>query len=415
MGLKMVFTIFKKGRRGYIRPIPSLNLSSFLDKQLSYKKQGIEFMPVKRWGIVKLYRKDTGSFPWGLLNNVLECMDGYKITVKTLKKEKPKIELSEHLRSYQKLAILKLIENHGGILSMPTGSGKTFTCLEFLRQYKKKTLVICPTRYLVEQWQSQSPDYVDVRTYQGIKDYKILDNYDIVVFDECHHCSATTLYKLAMKLNEQIVVGLSGTAYREDGEELKMFGALGDIVYDVSLRELIDYDFLSDAEVKWMSLSNYHEEQYQTYQEIYKDYIVNNEERNGLIYDCCEKYHDKKILILVGEIEHGLILYNELQNEDIIFMNSKSKVKDFNKQIIIATSILDEGIDLPDREVIIMAVGGKSSIKVLQRIGRVLRKHDSKEKAIIVDFMDQAKYLCEHYKRRSEIYKEHGFKNRKQF
>jgi superfamily II DNA or RNA helicase len=412
----MEYTIFKKGRRGFIRPFPSSNISNRLDSMLSYEKQGIEFMPIKRWGIVKLYRMNTASFPWGLLSNVIKCLNGYSIKIKLLKRDRPTIDMDPKLRGYQRLAIMKLIDNYGGILCMPTGSGKTFTCLDFLKHYKQKTLVICPTRYLVEQWKEQSPKYVDVRTYQGIKDYSILDKYKIVVFDECHHVAASTLYKLAMKLKEQIVVGLSATPYREDGEDMKMHGALGEIVYEVELRELIDDGFLSEAEVKWIALTHIDEDiEYKTYQEIYKERIVFHSERNSNIIECCKHYKDKKILILVGEIEHGMMLYDDLDGEDAIFLNSKSKVKDYDHRIIIATSILDEGIDLPDREVIIMATGGKSSIKVLQRIGRVLRKHESKECAIIVDFIDNSKYLYDHYKKRSEIYKKHGFKNRRKF
>ena len=292
---------------------------------------------------------------------------------------------------------------------MPTGSGKTFTCLDLLTE---KSLVICPTKYLVEQWQEQVPDHVDVRTYQGMKDLSILQNYKIVVFDECHHVAAATLYKIAMKLQEQMVIGLSATPYREDGEELKVYGSLGKIVYQISLRQLIDEGHLCDAQLDIVELEHLKWDGISNYQDIYRDYIIDNPERNDQIVGKCEEYYGKKILILVNQINHGEMLDSFLKPFNSVFLHSKTKKKDFDANIIIATSILDEGIDLPDREVIVLAGGGKSSIKVLQRVGRVLRTHPSKKIATIVDFKDSAKYLSKHYKRRMEIYEEHGF-NRK--
>ena len=413
----MEYSIIKKGRRGYVRPLPPLPLGKFLEGRFSYEKQGIEFMPVRAWGYVKLYSIKAGSFPWGLIDEVLEVCQLWSTThpedtfkVKVLKRLEIVPKLDPRLRPYQKEAVQAVISNHGGILAMPTGSGKTFTCLDVLTE---KALVICPTKYLVEQWQEQVPDFVDVRTYQGIKDYKILKDYKIVVFDECHHVAASTLYKIAMKLDEQMVIGLSATPdKREDGEDLKVYGALGKIIYTISLRSLITSGYLCDAEIDIVELEHMEWDNISNYQEIYKDYIVDNNERNDQIIGKCEEYHGKKILILVNQIEHGEMLNDMLKPLNSIFLCSKTKKKSFEEDIIIATSILDEGIDLPDREVVILAGGGKSSIKVLQRIGRVLRTHPSKQMATIVDFKDSAKYLFKHYKRRMEIYEEHGFKYR---
>lgn len=412
----MQYSIIKKGRRGYIRPLPPLSLSKTLECRLSYTKQGAQFMPNPLWANVKLYLIKSGSFPWGLLDQILEVCetwsdfkdDTFKVIV--LKKEQIVPKISDKLRDYQKDAVKQLCINHGGIISMPTGSGKTFTAISFIEQIKKKTLVICPTCYLVEQWQQQVPNYVDVRTYQGIKNYDILMKYDVVLFDECHHVAASTLYKLAMKLNEQIVVGLSATPNREDGEDMKIFGALGKIVYDISLRELINQNFLCDAEVSWVDLKPYIPDFFdENYQDYYKNAIVENDERNEAIINHVKFNPIKKILILVGQIDHGEKLFQMLKDDDVVFIYSKTKNIDVDHRIIIATSIFDEGVDLPDREVIIMAAGGKSSIKCTQRIGRVLRLHLGKDKALIVDFIDRAKYLNKHYQERKRLYQEYGF------
>jgi superfamily II DNA or RNA helicase len=405
------YSIVKKGRKGHIVPLPPLSLLKSIECRLQYTKQGAQFMPNPMWANVKMFSVKTASFPWGLLNEVLSVCENWMsfkpdtFKVVQLKKDKIVPKFSDKLRPYQRDAIQSLCDNNGGILSMPTGSGKTYTALEFLEQYKKRTLVIVPTTYLVEQWKAQSPDYVDVRTYQGIKDYSILNDYDIVVFDECHHVAAATLYKIAMKLKEQVVVGLSATPTREDNEEMKMYGALGKIVYQISLRELINQGYLCDANVMWIDLAPL-DDKLENYQDYYTEYIVNNDERNNAIVSMCDT---KKILILVGQIDHGKMLLDMLKDKDAVFLCSKSKEMDVEHRIIIATSIFDEGVDLPDREVIIMAAGGKSSVKCTQRIGRVLRTHPDKNKALIIDFIDRCKYLFKHYKIRKELYEEYEF------
>jgi len=122
-----------------------------------------------------------------------------------------------------------------------------------------------------------------------------------------------------------------------------------------------------------------------------------------------------KCLILVSRTEHGEILLDMLKNNDkkSCFIHGKLKKKERkalyeeilnNKyDIVIASSIFDEGVDLVHFKVLILAVGGKSSIGVVQKVGRVLRVNEAKENAIIYDFIDKSKFLFNHYRRRRNI------------
>ena len=74
-------------------------------------------------------------------------------------------------------------------------------------------------------------------------------------------------------------------------------------------------------------------------------------------------------------------------------------------QITIASVIFDEGIDVRPLDTLILAGGGKSPTRALQRIGRILRPYEGKKDAIAVDFMDNCKYMQSHSKRRLSIYK----------
>ena len=75
-------------------------------------------------------------------------------------------------------------------------------------------------------------------------------------------------------------------------------------------------------------------------------------------------------------------------------------------KVLIATSILDEGVDIPNIDVLVLAGGGKSSIATLQRVGRGLRKGGTVDRLYIVDTIDfQQHHLLKHSMQRLEDYK----------
>ena len=72
--------------------------------------------------------------------------------------------------------------------------------------------------------------------------------------------------------------------------------------------------------------------------------------------------------------------------------------------VLIASKIFDQGVDIPQLDALILAGSGKSSGRALQRIGRVIRKNEGKVRAIVVDFYDNAKYLRDHSEVRKKVY-----------
>ena len=79
-------------------------------------------------------------------------------------------------------------------------------------------------------------------------------------------------------------------------------------------------------------------------------------------------------------------------------------MKDGKLDVLIASKIFDQGVDIPELDALILAGSGKSSGRALQRIGRVIRKNDGKSIAIVVDFYDNAKYLRDHSEIRRKVY-----------
>lgn len=412
----MEYNINKIGNWGHISPVPTGKLATTLEKYMMYERPGKQFMPDPTWAIVRLYHVKTGRFPYGLLHIVKAILKKYCETVpnntyKINYRHTPITHIphdpNRSLRPYQLDAVNALINNHGGIIVMPCGAGKTKTIIEYLKIMNLHTLVLCPTKDIRKQWQDYRIPNVIVSTYANpkLKLKGVMDSYDIVVCDECHHASAKSIYSLMMLTKtDAILVGCSATVKREDGEDLKVHGALGKIIYTITRKDLISQGYLANARVMYLKPQFETNGKYMHYQEVYNKEIIHNDHRNNLAVSAAiaDARNGRKVLMLVSTIEHGEILLDKLKPFSLktIFMNGQSKDRDQDMtkwDIIVATSIYDEGYDLKGLDTLILVGSGKSKIKITQRAGRVLRPKPDGRESIIYDFVDTPKYLRQQY------------------
>ena len=165
-------------------------------------------------------------------------------------------------------------------------------------------------------------------------------------------------------------------------------------------------------------------ENYSNYREIYKNCIVGNDERNDLIIRSGISLVEQGFvtLVLYKQINHGKYLYEQFKEKGqhcyLLSGSNSSEIRQAvvkevlsgEVKLILASSIFDLGVDLPNLSGLIIASSGKSSIRAIQRIGRCIRPYPGKEIAAIIDFADKAKYLKNHYLIRKRIYEsEPGF------
>lgn len=145
--------------------------------------------------------------------------------------------------------------------------------------------------------------------------------------------------------------------------------------------------------------------------------IVNNTARNEAAIVAARK-HTEPTLILVNQVEHAKWFAETLPNAVACFskMGKKKRAtalqdfRDGKVQRLVATSLADEGLDLPMASVLILVSGGRSEAKTIQRTGRVLRRHEGKGTAVIYDFSDlQHQLMAKHSRKRREIYEELGY------
>jgi superfamily II DNA or RNA helicase len=452
--------------------------ANILDKQCSYVHQSFSYMQSKRgsykgWdGVVRLFK--SGKFPIGLLPRVEHILKKRNVPY-SKENLKSKIVYGKPLqvdpdcffkpRIYQTEAVEACVKNGMGVVKMPTGSGKTGTLSMLTGHFNVKTMIYVIGVELLYQMKSTIEtlypdlevgiigdgicDIKDINiatiwsaaaafnrkidafdsdvTYDKKKNSKInkekvrmaVRNAEMFILDECQYAAASTvqfLHKESISAVHRFL--FSASPWRDGGDDILIEAVGGRKIYDLNASRLIEDGFLVQPEIHFLSVPPIRGVG-TNYQDVYKRYIVENEERNGMIINSAKKLLDagRKVLILVTRVGHGKILM-DLANDnnlecDFLDGNKSSKermrvikkMKDGELNLLVASKIFDQGVDIPELDALILAGSGKSSGRALQRLGRVIRKHPNKTRAIVVEFDDNAKYLKDHSDARYKVYK----------
>lgn len=374
-------------------------------------------------------------------------------------------------RKYQKKVVEKCLSKGSGIVRVATGGGKTAIIAMLAAKYNVKTVIYVIGIELLHQmkntieglygiecgmvggghcdvskkitimtiWSAASAFNKKIkiidndltmdgkRLNQNLKKSKIKDlvsEAKLIIIDECQYAASETvqfLHKSSRDARHRFL--FSGTPWRDAGDDILIEAVGGPKIYDINATKLINGKFLVAPEIHFINVPIMPRVG-STYHEVYSNYIVENDDRNNLIVNAAKKMvaSGKKVLILVVRVKHGHILMDmigdSLRCASLDGSNSANdrlskigQMKNGELDVLIASKIFDQGVDIPQLDALILAGSGKSSGRALQRIGRVIRAHDGKSNAIVVDFYDNAKYLKSHSQKRIDIYKsEPGFK-----
>lgn len=252
---------------------------------------------------------------------------------------------------------------------------------------------------------------------------KMLKEAKVHIIDECHMSACETIQQLYKSTAIEHFYGLSGSPWRDDGADLLVESILGQYIVNISASYLIERGFLAQPIISFRVVPLPVRPLEKVYQSVYKNYVVENDVRNNMVLESAKTLVEKgyQTLVLFKSLKHGKILYKMFQNElNCAILDgsddqeTRNKVKqdllDGKIDCILASKIFDIGVDIPSLSGLVLACGGKSTVKALQRVGRVIRKHKKKKFAAVVEFVDQAPFLLEHSKIRYKIYKsEEGF------
>lgn len=260
---------------------------------------------------------------------------------------------------------------------------------------------------------------------------EFLDSITVMIVDEAHHSKSDTWYNNLMTCENALYrIALTGSIDKKD--ELlwmRMQGLFGDVISRVTNKQLIEEGHSAKPTINIIPIANPNDiDNIDEYRVAYEKGIINNNFRNKLIAKLTEKWYneDKGILIIVNFIDHGNNISELLDglNVEHYFLHGevdseirKQKLNDMRSgklKVMIATSLIDEGVDISGINSLILGAGGKSLRQVLQRVGRALRKKKDDNTTQIYDFADMTnRFLFHHSKEREKIYKEEEFEIRK--
>ena len=352
------------------------------------------------------------------------------------------------LRDYQVEVINNFLQNPQSLQEVATGAGKTIitATLSNLTETYGRSLVIVPNKSLVTQTEE---DYIncglDVGVYFGdrkelgkthtictwqslnILDKKFkdgsavlslaefLENVSTIIIDEVHQAKAEVLKKLLTQnlRNAPIRWGLTGTIPKEAFEFESIHASIGPVIGQVTAKELQDKGVLSNCHVNIIQLID--TAVHRDYQSELK-YLVTNDLRLEYMASVLNKVKNSgNTLILVDRISAGeklqtLIPGSSFVKGDVKLKDRKEAYDEINEgtnHVVIATyGVAAVGINIPRIFNLVLIEPGKSFVRVIQSIGRGVRKAKDKDFVQIWDLTSTCKFAKRHLTQRKKFYKE---------
>jgi superfamily II DNA or RNA helicase len=434
-----------------------------LERDPEYLKRDATIPPqVREWFArwrVRLLSPRTGQFPTGLLPLVVQLLEGQMIRPTLVDQRTTRMFRSHSttkvpLRDYQYEGLFKAFTNQEfglwwprGVLYHATGAGKTETAAAMIETAGVPTIFLVHRLDLLSQTAERfrkyglevgvigdgeyNPSYtgVTVATVQSLHSLKKAGKdfgwhqFEQVFFDEAHLIAAkynkgNLFVDIAANFqNAYMRWGLTATpGMRDKFSNWLLEGVTGQVLHSVRSKTLIEDGWLTPPKVIFDTAPKVAGISSKSWAEAYTNGIVLNAGRNKRIVEWAKQL-PKPCLVLVSHVAHGEILQRVMQ---VPFVHggtpsdSRSDmiacVRRGEKPVIIASTIFDEGVDIPELRSIVLAGAGRSQIKVLQRIGRGLRLADEKDVVTIVDFIDQThKTLKSHSQERMATCQAEGF------
>lgn len=347
------------------------------------------------------------------------------------------------LRDDQEKIVNQMLQKDIGIISAPTGFGKTVVAANIIAERKVSTLVIVNSKVLADQWKDRLDEFLDVQS-EPFKEYtptgrvrkkdnigefhsgkenlsrnvdialfqtltnredlsEYLDHYGMVIVDEAHHVAAKTYEDVIKKIKAQYMYGLTATPERKDGLTPILFMRFGELIYeqDHNLN-----DEILTLKYFYPRFTNYSDYNPELNYVMHLNKMLENTERNEqIISDVMENVEENRpCLVLTERVAHieilNKLLLEELKDISIYTLSSEQSKKENessiykmsvekNAFVVIATSqYVGEGFDLPRLESIFFCLPFSWKGRTNQYVGRLHRGLEAKDELRIYDYID---------------------------
>ena len=351
------------------------------------------------------------------------------------------------LRDYQYDVVNKFLENPQALQEVATGAGKTITTatLSHLCEPYGRTMVIVPNKSLVVQTEEDYKNLgLDVGVYFGDRkelgkthtictwqSLNVLDkkSYDTdalslaeftegvtaIIIDEVHQAKAEVLTKL-LTINFRncaIRWGLTGTVPKEAFEFQGILASIGPVINQVSAHDLQEKGVLAQLNINVLQTNEV--QVFRSFQDEYS-FLVTDDDRLTWIANKIKTLSlSGNTLVLINRIDTGNKLIERLP--EAVFVSGGMKLDDRKEEydeiktsddkIIVATyGVAAVGINIPRIFNLVLLEPGKSFVRVIQSIGRGIRKAEDKDQVEIWDITSACKYSKRHLTERKKFYKD---------
>jgi superfamily II DNA or RNA helicase len=416
----------------------------------SFDVEGASFSPAYKkrfWdGKIRLLSTTTQCLPAGLVYQLCRWLDnhGYKWEFENNKfygvpyEEDNKItyegvkwflgNISKVTpREYQVDTVYQCLKEYRKTIVSPTGSGKSlmiYGICRYMETTGRRVLIVVPSKGLVEQMTGDFVDYgwdeehihkiyqghsldtkapVTISTWQSIygMDKAWYRQFDCIIGDECHQYKAKSLQGIMKKCPDvKWRYGFTGTLDGKQVHKLILEGLFGPVYRTTSSSDLMDKGFLAKLNVEVIILKHEH----QTFNAYHEEvaYLGDLVSRNRFVSQLTSRLSGN-VLVLFNLVEgHGVPLYDIIKadtDRKVHLIHGDVKVTErenvrriaesSNDNIILGSyGTMSTGVNIKNLHHVVFASPSKSRIRVLQSIGRGLRKAKGKESVMLYDIAD---------------------------
>lgn len=359
------------------------------------------------------------------------------------------------LRDDQQRAFKKMCSTNSGVFVAPPGSGKTVIACALIGKRKLPTLILVHRKQLADQWKNQLLTFLDIerksigvftpkthrRTGQidigmiqtlvrCMNEDEILNNYGLVIVDECHHVPAVSFESVLKRISATHYLGLTATPFRKDGLQKIIHMQCGPVIHEMAEGDA-QAGIAKRVIVRETTLKLSETTEQLPIHEIWEK-LVNDRDRLFLVAeDVIDALLQGKFpLILSDRVDHLELLLSEISRKSgrmdngFLITSSMGKRKrkkaiDEMKQMflegdspyILSTgSLIGEGFDFPDLSTLFLTMPVSFKGRIMQYAGRIHRQSKGKSEVQIFDYVDSNLALgISMFKKRLSAYRKMGY------